>query len=331
MDLTVAPVRAAFRQVALTLAVAVFAMLLIARQSSAADKLNVGILKIAGVANAWIAKQQGVFAKHGLDVTLVEFNSGADGVNTAYAGKVDVVLSIAGSAMTAIERGFDLVAVFQNEVCRDQPPDSGAIIVPVNSPIKGLADLSGKKVGVQSLNSQQVVGVNVVLKRAGVDLKKVAFAEMPFPALANALRAGYVDAISIVDPFTTQLVLSGVGRVISWSYVESIPNQPLGAWFAKRTFVLAHHTAIEAFNQAIKESIDYMNADEERTRQEVATFTGLPSDVVKSMPPPGLNYHVSLDNWQKTIDMMREYNVLQQEHTPDFFFAEEIKPYIDKK
>jgi NitT/TauT family transport system substrate-binding protein len=331
MALTIASVRAAFRQIALASIVAALAMFFPALPSNAADKLNVGILKIAGVTNAWVAKQQGMFEKHGLDVTLVEFNSGADGVNAAYAGKVDVVLSIAGSAMTAIERGFDLVAVFQNEIGRDQAPDSGSIIVQVNSPIKGLADLSGKKVGVQSLNSQQVVGVEVVLKRAGVDLKKVAFAEMPFPALVNALRAGYVDAVSIVDPFTTQLVLSGVGRVISWSYVESIPNQPLGAWFAKRTFVVGHHNVIEAFNRAIKESIDYMNADEDRTRQEVASFTGLASDVVKSMPPPSLNYHVNLDNWQKTIDMMREYNVLQQAHTPDYFFAEEIKPFIDRK
>src|SRR4029078_13192668 len=177
-------------------------------------------------------------------------------------------------------------------------------------------DLSGKKIGVQSLNSQQVIGVQVVLKKAGADLKSINFVEMPFSALGNALRAGHVDAVSLVDPFTTQLVLSGVGRVLSWSYVESIPAQPLGAWFAKRSFVAKNPGVVEAFNKTMKESIDYMNADEDRTRNDDATFTGLPADVVKTMPVPRLDYQVNVANWQKTIDMMKEYGVLQNSHKP---------------
>jgi NitT/TauT family transport system substrate-binding protein len=294
----------------------------------AARKVNVGVLKISGVANAWIAKQQGMYDRNGLDANLVEFRSGADAVNALQSGSVDIVLSIAGSAMPAMERGFDLTAIFQNETGRSSPPDSGSIQVQASSPIKSLSGLAGKKIGVQSLNSQQVIGVQVVLKRAGVDLKSVNFVEMPFPALPNALRAGQVDAVSLVDPFTTQLIISGAGRVLSWSYVESIPDQPLGAWFAKRSYVAKNPEIIEAFNKTMKESIDYMNADEDRTRSEVATFTGLPAEVVKSMPVPHLDYKIDLANWQKTIDMMKEYGVLQSSHKPEEFFADQIKPYI---
>jgi NitT/TauT family transport system substrate-binding protein len=292
-----------------------------------ADKLNVGILKISGVANAFVAKQQRMFEKNGIDAQLVEFTSGANAVNAAQAGDVDVFLSIVGSVMTAVERGFDLAAVFQNETGRSQPPDSSSVQVMDTSPIKSLADLGRKKIAVSSLNSQQVVGVQMLLKNAGVDPRSVEFVELPFPAQVNALKASQVDAVVSVDPFTTQLLRTG-GRVISWSYVESIPDQPLGAWFAKRSFIAKNPQLIEAFNRTMKESIDYMNADADRARADVVAFTGLTMDLVKGMPVPHLVYQVRPDRWQKVIDMLVEYKVLQKPHKPDDFWAEQIKPYI---
>jgi NitT/TauT family transport system substrate-binding protein len=291
-----------------------------------ADKLNIRILKISGVANAFVAKQQGMFEKNGIDARLVEFTSGANAVNAAHAGDVDVFLSIVGSVMPAVERGFELAAVFQNETGRSQPPDSSSVQVLDSSPVKSLADLGGKKVAVSSLNSQQAVGVQMLLKKAGVDPRSVKFVELPFPAQVNALRAGQVDAVVPVDPFTTQLLRTG-GRVISWSYVDSIPDQPLGAWFSKRSFIAKNSKLIDAFNRTMKESIDYMNADGERARADVVAFTGLNMDLVKGMPVPHLVYDVRLDRWQKVIDMLVEYKVLEQPHKPDDFMAEQIKPY----
>jgi len=67
------------------------------------------------------------------------------------------------------------------------------------------------------------------------------------------------------DPFTTQLRLNG-GRVISWNYVEAIPEQPLGVWFAKGSFLKSNPQAIDGFIKAMKESIDYLHADDSRAR-----------------------------------------------------------------
>ena len=91
--------------------------------------------------------------------------------------------------MPAVERGFDMAAVFQNEIGRSQPPDSSSVQVMDNSLIKSLADLGRKKVAVSSLNSQQAVGVQMLLKKAGVDPRSVEFVELPFPAQVNALKA----------------------------------------------------------------------------------------------------------------------------------------------
>jgi NitT/TauT family transport system substrate-binding protein len=292
------------------------------------DVLKLGILKMAALTDPWVAMRQGMYDKRGLDVHMVEFNTGADAIAAGRGGDVDLLLSIPGTAMTADERGFGLLAVFQNEVAKAGPPDSGSVQVKVNSPIKSLTELKGKKVAVSSLHSQNAVGLQLLIKRLGIPLTDITWLEIPFPSQADLLRAGQVDAVATVDPYTTQLLTSGVGRVISWNYVESIPRQPLGAWFATKRYIDAHGDMIDRFNAGTKEAMDYMNADPDRARAEVTAFTGLKPELVKDMPIIGWDYHVSVPRWQAVADMMHEMGELTKPHKAEEFLAPQIKPYI---
>jgi len=56
----------------------------------AAEHVKVGYLPVTGHAKFFIAKEQGFFAKEGLDAELVEFINSADGLASVRAGKVDV-------------------------------------------------------------------------------------------------------------------------------------------------------------------------------------------------------------------------------------------------
>ena len=172
--------------------------------------------------------------------------------------------------------------------------------------------------------------MQMLFKRAGVDITKLQLIEIPFPSQFDALRSKQVDAIDTVDPYTTQAIATGLGRVIAWDYTDSIPEQPLGAWFAKSTFVKANPKAVEGFTKSIKESIEYMMADPERARAEVVAYTGLPANLVKDMPMIGWDYKVRADKWQAVIDMMIENGELKSKHTADEYFAEQIKPYVTK-
>jgi len=307
---------------------AVIAAGLAATAAQAAEKVSVGTLKMAALTNPWVAKQKGMFEQNGLDVTLVEFANGAAAIAAQQAGDIQILLSIPGTAMVAVERGFDLVAIFQNEIAHKTTPDSGSIQVPAASSFKSLSDLAGKKVVVGSLHSQQTVDAQIVLKQAGVDIGGVQWIEMPYPTHASALKSGQVDAVVTVDPFTTQLVTSGVGRVLSWVYVESLPEQPLGVWYARSAYVNKNPKVIEAFTKSLKESIDYMNADPSRARAEVVAYTNLDPALVKDMPMIGWDYRVRPEKWQGVVDMMVKNGELQKPHKAEEFFSPQIKTYI---
>lgn len=301
-----------------------------AQQEPKLAPLKVGVLKMAALTNPWTAKERGMFKKNGLDVTLVEFRTGNEAIAAHRGGSVDIILSIPGTAMTAVERGFDLVAISQNEVAKAKGPDSGSVQVLKDSPYQSLKDLAGKKIAVSGLHSQKTVAMQTLFKRAGVDIAKLQLVEIPFPSQVDALKSKQVDAINTVDPYTTQLIASGIGRVVAWDYADSIPEQPLGAWFAKSTFVKANPLVVDNFNKAIKESIEFMMADPIRARAEVVAYTGLPPDLVKDMPLIGWDYKVRADKWQAVIDMMVESGELKSKHTADEYFAEQIKPYVVK-
>jgi NitT/TauT family transport system substrate-binding protein len=301
-----------------------------AQQETKPIALKIGVLKMAALTNPWTAKERGIFQKHGIDATLAEFRTGNEAIAAHRGGSVDIILSIPGTAMTAVERGFDLLAISQNEVAKPQGPDSGSVQVLRDSPYKTLADLAGRKIAVSGLHSQKTVAMQTLFKRAGVDLNRLQLVEIPFPSQVDALKSKQIDAIDTVDPYTTQLVASGVGRVVAWDYADSIPEQPLGAWFAKSTFVKGNPGAVERFNEAIKESIDYMMADPLRARAEVVAYTGLAPELVKDMPMIGWDYKVRADKWQAVVDMMVESGELKSKHTTDKYFAEQIKPYVVK-
>jgi NitT/TauT family transport system substrate-binding protein len=314
------------RQVAAALCLPALIRPALAQSSKMPVKL--GILKMAALTDPYIAQKLGMFEKHGLDVTFVEFNAGGEAIAAGQGGSVDLFLAIPGTVMTAVDRGFDMLAVFQNEVAKSGPPDSGSVQVNASSNIHTLADLKGKKVAVSSLHSQNVVSLQMLMKKEGIDLNSVTWLEIPFPSQADMLRAKQVDAVATVDPYTTQLQTSGVGRVISWNYVEYLPKQPLGAWFAKRSYINRNPKVVENFNASIKDAIDYMNSDAPRARAAVTDFTGLAPDLVKNMPMIGWDYHVSVPRWQEVADMMLASGEISRPHKAEDFLAPQIKPYI---
>lgn len=287
-------------------------------------KLQLGVMKIAAMTTPYVAKEQGFFKKHGLDVELVFIRSGAEGINALQGGNVQATLAIPSFAMAANEHKFDLTMVLQNELAHATPPDSGGIIVAKDSKITKLSDLAGMTVGVNSLHAQEAVDAQYVIRRAGVPKDKVKYVEVPFPSMGDVLARKQVDAVVAIDPFTTMLQQRG-GRAIAWEYVDSIPEQPIGTFWAKRAWAEKNTDILEAFTEAMEEAIAYMNADPKRARAYVAEFTRLPAEVVETMPMIVWSTKVNLARWRELVDLLRSMGELEQTHSPEEYLSSGVK------
>src|SRR5579862_1861466 len=131
------------------LALAAFVVCL-ASPCRAAELLHVG--KAAQEASPLlpvdVGVKSGIFAKHGLEVQVANFSGGGKLHQAMEAGSIDIGAG-AGPELALIAKGAEELAI-----CNDFPPVTFiGIAVPDDSPLRGIDDLKGKKIGVSSAGS----------------------------------------------------------------------------------------------------------------------------------------------------------------------------------
>jgi NitT/TauT family transport system substrate-binding protein len=291
--------------------------------------LNIADIKIAAQTDAYAAEKLGFFEKHGLDVEFTYAASGQDILTAVESGQQDVGLAIPGLALMAnATAGFDYVGLLQDQVAHEEGPDTGGLIVSADSDIEDLKDLEGRSVAVVATGANQVyVSVVKVLTDAGVDVSKVNFQQIPFPQMGAVLAQGQVDAVANVDPFTTGLLSSGDGRLLSWYYVDALPGMPLGTYWATQEWADSHSAEVAAFQAAMHEAVDYLNANPDEARDLIAEFTGLDRALLDEMPLIKWDTNVSTDIWEQLGEMYQEQGLISDSLTAEDLLVESaLKP-----
>ena len=160
-------------------------------------------------APAYIAYEQGIFKKKGLDVELVKvnFETLKEGVAT---GKIDAV-QVSSGELKPIEQGLDI------KITGGVHTGCIQTVVPKNSAIKTVKDLKGKIIGVEAIGGVPMTLLSIELGKNGINPKTdVTWKAFPAPQLSQALEKGEVDAFSTWDPFG-QLAINDkkVNRIFS--------------------------------------------------------------------------------------------------------------------
>jgi NitT/TauT family transport system substrate-binding protein len=224
-----------------------------AKPEPALIPLKVGLLKIAGFANAYAAKVEKTFERNGLDVTLVKFRSSPEGM--AASGRDRYCASHPRRRDDRQRAGLRIFGCLSERDRERSWTDSGSVQSLVDSDIKTLKDLAGKRVATVQISGQQTIAAQFAMRKAGLDPGKVQFIEIPYPRHPDVLKSRQVDAVITTEPYTTQLLTSGVGRVLAWHYAEAMPGGPLGVWWAKKSYIGCRRPL-----QPIDQGIDRLHA-----------------------------------------------------------------------
>jgi ABC-type nitrate/sulfonate/bicarbonate transport system substrate-binding protein len=93
-----------------------------------------------------------------------------------------------------------------------------------DSPIKTVADLKGKTVGISIIGGGTQGPFNLMLRRNGLDPEKdIKLVEVSFSLSEDALRAGRVDAVNMNQPFAARAEAKGGIRKL-FALNEVLPN-----------------------------------------------------------------------------------------------------------
>ncbi|ACK51593.1 NMT1/THI5 like domain protein [Methylocella silvestris BL2] len=158
-----------------------------------------------------VAKDKGFFARHGLDVDLINYSGSTDQLlETLATGKADAAIGMALRWLKPLEQGFDvkIIASTHGGCLR--------LLVPADSGLGDLKDLKGKTIAVSDMNAPGKNFFAIALKRAGLDpVADVDFKPFPGPLLRAAVEKGEAHAIADTDPNTFLWLKDGKFKEIS--------------------------------------------------------------------------------------------------------------------
>jgi NitT/TauT family transport system substrate-binding protein len=153
-----------------------------------------------------VARADGYFKNHGLDVQLVYTRGGNAAMQALIGGAVDYA---ATALDVAIQAYVNVGADIRRFAVTGRLPLFALVTAPrAAKQIQSIKDLEGKTVGVSALGNADHSLTLYLLKQAGADAKKVQFATMGIN-LFEALRQGQIDAGVVQEPALTLLKSSG--------------------------------------------------------------------------------------------------------------------------
>jgi NitT/TauT family transport system substrate-binding protein len=180
--------------------------------------------------NVWVAKEQGLFRKYGLEVEPIFLRGGQVATQALAAGDPPIVNI--GTVVQAGLQGYPLVLVAAVETKYDQ-------IVFARKGITRLEDLRGKNFGISGFGAATHHAANILFKHLGIEPgKEVALVPggpdaerlaalasgkidatfFTSSAAAPARRAGFVELFQVAD---LEVEVQGNGFATSRSYIAN--------------------------------------------------------------------------------------------------------------
>lgn len=172
------------------------ALLLVSAFAQAQEKFKVGYIRVMDDAQAMVAHEAGLYAKHGLDVELVEFSSGTDLIKAIVGGQLDTGVLGFTNAVAWASKGADL------KVVGGAQQGYHSILVREQTGITDVAGLKGHSLASQREGSTaDAVLRGVTLKAAGLKPSDVNIMGVSPAVAVQSLVSGRVDAAFLFEPY----------------------------------------------------------------------------------------------------------------------------------
>jgi NitT/TauT family transport system substrate-binding protein len=273
-------------------------------------KIVVGYTATADFAPGFIAVDQGLFKKRGLDVEFksVPLNSqlpaAVESESITFGGTTISVL------LQAVDGGLDHVAVAGSGIT-DKSQESFGVVAKAGLPIVKADDFVGKKVGAPGLGAFLHVLFRNWLIDNGVDTRKVTFVEVGFPQMADVLKGGNVDAVVTGEPVMGRIISAGIGTKVT-SFTDNLKVElPIIVYSATRKWVNANPAAAKAFREAIAEGTVIANKDAAAVRAATAKFIKMPPEVIANMKLGRWQAEITDAGMQGWIDIMKRQDMIR--------------------
>jgi NitT/TauT family transport system substrate-binding protein len=214
----------------------------------------------------WVAKDAGIFQKHGLDVGLVYIGGGTLAMSTTLAGETQITQGAGTGSILARLSGSDAV-IFATIL--DTTPQS----LMVQPDIRGPQDLKGKKLGITRFGSLSDFGVRKFLQTVGLEpVKDVTIVQMGgIPEILGGMQGGAIHGGALSSPALTKAKQLGYREMMDLGALGI--KYPGTCYMASEAYIKNQRPVVIQFLKGIIESAHYVKTNKETSINVLRKYT----------------------------------------------------------
>jgi NitT/TauT family transport system substrate-binding protein len=239
-------------------AIAAAALVLAAAASAQETKVAVGISGWTGFAPLTLAREAGLFKKHGLDVTLKKIPQ-KDRHLAVASGDIQCAATTVETWIVWNANGVATTQIFQ----LDKSYGADGMVVKPN--ITKIADLKGKTVAASAPGTAPYFTLAWMLKKNGLSVKDVSVVNLEPQAAANAIIAGtaQIDAAMTYEPYLGAVrAKPEAGKIIATTLDYPMVMDTFGC---TPKFLAENPKAAKALADAYFDAVDMIKADPKKS------------------------------------------------------------------
>ncbi|HEY2990224.1 MAG TPA: ABC transporter substrate-binding protein [Candidatus Binatia bacterium] len=236
----------------------ILAGMLLASPARAAERIRVAYSGVSAAGTPlWLAKEEGVFAEHGLDADLVAVRSAPIQVSALVSNEVQFVRGSVSSMLTAAAQGAKLKILFT--LFAERASYDFLVSPSITKP----SDLRGKKIGVQDFSGLIWTLAMLSLRELGLDAQRDNIniqAIGDSTVIAQSLASGIIDAAPLDKLQSVRLQGLGVRVLLDLSRI-AFPSSP---FMSAESYIQKNPQTVENFIKALIHASVIMRAQKEK-------------------------------------------------------------------
>ncbi|WP_188190773.1 ABC transporter substrate-binding protein [Nonomuraea sp. SYSU D8015] len=270
------------------------------------EKTKIKIATLPAIDNAalYVAIDQKLFEKEGLEVTPQVVQASPEAIPMLLNGEIDAMFGNYVSMFQAHDKGALKLRILA-EGSR-AAPDSLSIMALPNSPIKTAKDLEGKTINVNVLRNFQELALMQVLKANNVDPASIKYVPVTFQNIMASWKSGQIDAAYLGEPMVTAATSREGARKILDPASGPAKEFPISGYVSTQDWYDKNPKVAAAFQRAIHNAAKLMETNRESVAKVLPTFTQIDAATAATVTFPYFSSNDNPARLQRVADWMLE-------------------------
>ena len=279
------------------------------------ESMKIGVLRTADSIPLYVAENERLFEKYGIDVELVEFGSASDQSKAMEAGAIDAMMTDM-IVQCLLEKGGAEVRTIRTALGVHTAEGKFLVVTASDSELYEVTDLEGASVAISEGTMMEYL-VDSYCAELGINLDKVEKVNIPSLSLRyeTVMEGADIDCAILPDPLGDYAVMNGARCIIDDSQLEN--NYSVTVIIVTKELIDEQREITEKFVSAYDEAVDMLNDSPDNYKELIFDVANVPKDmrdiyVVTEYPK---NSVPGSEEVEGVVEWMKNKGLIDNEYT----------------